>query len=173
VLGWAAAYVVLVVAASVVVLARREPTVVRGDRVFFLTALYVLLAAVVTALRGGGFSLGVLTVSAVVLLAGWLLRSRWWVIGAESDVVAMAIEECASRLCAPSERGSGECRVMVPGGAVHLRIAPAGRSTMIVFVADAKHRKAHLFRRLLAKQYRSVTPTIRLGPARTSGNSRP
>ena len=46
----------------------------------------------------------------------------------------------------------------------HLRIVPAGRSTMIVFVADAKHRKAHLFRRLLAKQYRAVTPTIRLGP---------
>jgi len=168
VLGWAAAYVVLVVAAFVVVFARREPTVVRGDRIFFLTALYVLLAAGVTALRGGRFSLGVLAAVIAVLLAGWLLRSRWWVIGAESDVVAAAIEECAARLCAPSERGTGECRVMVPGGAVHLRIVPAGRSTMIVFVADARHRKAHLFRRLLAKQYRAVTPTIRLGPAPTS-----
>ena len=102
--------------------------------------------------------------SVVVLLAGWLLRSRWWVVGAEPDVVAATIEECASRLCAPSERGPGECRVTVPGGALHLRIVPARRSTMIVFVADAKHRKAHLFRRLLAKQYRAVTPTIRLGP---------
>jgi hypothetical protein len=168
VLGWAAAYVVLVVAASVVVLARREPTVVRGDSVFLLTALYVLLAAGVTALRGGRFSLGVLAASVAVLLAGWFLRSRWWVIGAEPDVVTTTIEECASRLCAPSERGTGECRVIVPGGALHLRIAPAGRSTMIVFVADARHRKAQLFRRLLAKQYRAVTPTIRLGPSPTS-----
>ena len=167
-LGWTAAYVVLVVAAFVVVLARREPTVVRGDRIFLLTALYVLLAAGVTTLRGGRFSLGVLAATVVVLLAGWLLRSRWWVIGAEPDVVATTIEECAARLCAPSERGSGACRVMVPGGAVHLRVAPAGRSTMIVFVAVAKHRKAHLFRRLLAKQYRAVTPTIRLGPSPTS-----
>jgi len=168
VLGWAAAYVVLVAAAFVVVLARREPTVVRGDRIFLLTALYVLMAAGVTTVRGGRLSLGVLVVSVVVLAASWLLRSRWWVVGAEPDVVATTIEECASRLCAPSERGTGECRVMVPGGAVHLRIAPAGRSTMIVFVADAKHRKAHLFRRLLAKQYRAVTPTIRLGPTPTS-----
>ena len=163
-LGWAAAYVVLVAAAFVVVLARREPTVVRGDYVFLLTAMYVLVAAGVTAIRGGRLSLGVLAVSVVVLLAGWLLRSRWWVVGAEPDVVAATIEECASRLCAPSERGPGECRVTVPGGALHLRIVPARRSTMIVFVADAKHRKAHLFRRLLAKQYRAVTPTIRLGP---------
>ena len=164
-LGWAAAYVVLVAAAFVVVLARREPTVVRGDYVFLLTALYVLMAAGVTTLRGGRFSLGVLAASVVVLLAGWLLRSRWWVVGAGPDVVAATIEECASRLCAPSERGTGECRVRMPGGALHLRIVPAGRSTMIVFVADAKHRKAHLFRRLLAKQYRAVTPTIRLGPS--------
>jgi hypothetical protein len=168
VLGWAAAYVVLVVAAFVVVLARREPTVVRGDQIFLLTGLYVLLAAGVTAVRDGRFSLGVLAGSTAVLLVAGLLRSRWWVIGAEPDVVAATIEECASRLCAPSERGTRECRVMVPGGAVHLRIAPAGRSTMIVFVADAKHRKAHLFRRLLAKQYRAVTPTIRLGASPTS-----
>jgi len=165
VLGWAAAYVVLVAAAFVVVLARREPTVVRGDYIFLLTALYVLVAAGVTTLRGGRFSLGVLAASVVVMLAGWLLRSRWWVVGAGPDVVAATIEECASRLCAPSERGTGECRVTVPGGALHLRIVPAGRGTMIVFVADAKHRKAHLFRRLLAKQYRAVTPTIRLGPS--------
>jgi hypothetical protein len=169
VLGWAAAYVVLVAAAFVVVLARREPTVVRGDRIFLLTALYVLMAAGVTTVRGGRLSLGVLVVSVVGLAASWLLRSRWWVVGAEPDVVATTIEECASRLCAPSERGTGECRVMVPGGALHLRVVPAGRSTMIVFVADAKHRKAHLFRRLLAKQYRAVTPTIRLGPSPRPG----
>jgi len=169
VLGWAAAYVVLVAAAFVVVLARREPTVVRGDRIFLLTALYVPMAAGVTTVRGGRLSLGVLVVSVVVLAASWLLRSRWWVVGAEPDVVATTIEECASRLCAPSERGTGECRVMVPGGALHLRVVPAGRSTMIVFVADAKHRKAHLFRRLLAKQYRAVTPTIRLGPSPRPG----
>ena len=41
---------------------------------------------------------------------------------------------------------------------------------MIVFVADAQHRKAYLFRRLLAKQYRAVTPTIRLGKALASAD---
>lgn len=170
-LVWAAAYVVLVVAAAVVVLARREPTIVRGDWVFLLTALYVLLAAAVTALRGGRFSLGVLAATAVVLIAGWLVQSRWWVIGQDSHAVVAVIEECASRLCAPSARGPDECRVTVPGGAVHLRVAPVGRSTMIVFVASAMHRKAHLFRRLLAKQYRSVMPTIRLGGPGSAGDT--
>jgi hypothetical protein len=164
VLVWAAVYVALVVVAAVIVLARREPTVVRGDWVFLLTALYVLVAAAVTAVRGGRFSLGVLAGTVIVLMAGWLVQSRWWVIGAASSVVAVTIDECASRLCAPAASRPGECEVTVPGGAIRLRIMPAGRgSTMIVFVASAKHRKSELFRRLLAKQYRSVMPTIRLG----------
>ena len=162
-LGWAAAYVVLVIAASAVVLARREPTVVRGDWVFLLTAVYVLVAVAITALRGGSISLGVAAGTVVVLLGCWLARSRWWVIGQGSGAVVAVIEECASRLCAPSERGSDACIVTVPGGVMHLRIAPVGQSTMIVFVASAGHRKVRLFRRLLAKQYRSVMPTIRIG----------
>ena len=170
-LVWAAAYVLLVVVASVVVVARREPTIVRGDWVFLLTALYVLLAAAVTALRGGRFSLGVLAGTIVVLVAGWFVQSRWWVIGVESGVVVATIQECAARLCAPSAHTIGECIVSVPGGAVQLRIAPVGSSTMIVFVRSAKHRKAHLFRRLLAKQYRPVMPTINLGVLGGSRNS--
>jgi hypothetical protein len=162
----AAAYVALVAIAVALVLARRDPTIVRGDWVFLLTSLFVLLAATITAWRGGRFSLGVLAVTVVVLLAGWLVQSRWWVIGASSDAVTTTIEECAAWLCAPSVRADGACTVTVPGGVVRLRIAPAGRSTMIVFVASANHRKAHLFRRLLAKQYRSVMPPVRIGPQR-------
>jgi hypothetical protein len=171
VLGWAAAYVALVLAASVVVRARREPTIVRGDWIFLLTALYVLIGAAVTALRGGRLSLGVLSGAVVVLLAGWFIQSRWWVIGQDSGAVVTAIEECASRLCAPSARGSDHLTLAVPGGVVHLRVAPVGRSTMIVFVASARHRKVQLFRRLLAKQYKSVMPTIRLGGPERSRNT--
>ena len=163
-LVWAAVYAGLAVLAAVAVVARREPTIVRGDWVFLLTALYVLLAAVLTAFRGGRFSLGELAGTVIVLTVGLLVQSRWWVIGATSQVVTATVEECASRLCAPAATGEGECTVTVPGGAVQLRIAPAGSgSTVIVFVASAKHRKAQLFRRLLAKQYRSVMPPIRLG----------
>jgi hypothetical protein len=167
VLLWAAVYVALMIAAAAVVLARREPTVVRGDWVFLVTSLFVLLAAAVTAWRGGRFSLGTLAVTTLVLLAGWVVQSRWWVVGASSVAVTATIEECAARLCAPAAVVAGACTVSVPGGVVQLRIAPAGRSTMIVFVASAKHRKAHLFRRLLAKQYRDVIPTIRIGPERS------
>ena len=149
--------------AIMIVLVRREPTIVRGDWIFLLTSLYVLLTGAVTALRGDRFSLGMLVATVLVLLAGWYAQSRWWVIGVRPDAVAATIEECAGRLCAPAERASGSCTVTVPGGSIRLRIAPAGRSTVIVFVASAKHRKTHLFRRLLAKQYRSVMPTIRIG----------
>ena len=162
-LAWAAVYAALAVVAVVVVLARREPTVVRGDWVFLLTALYLLVAAAVTALRGGRFSLGTLAGASAVLLAGWFVQSRWWVVGADAGTVTTTIEECASRLCAPAERTPGACTVSVPGGAMRLQISGAGRSTMIVFASSANHRKVHLFRRLLAKQYRPVIPTIRLG----------
>ena len=162
-LAWAVAYVVVLVVAAAVVLGRREPTIVRGDWVFLMTALFVLLAAAVTALRGERFSLGVLAATVVVLLVGWLVQSRWWVVGAGTHAVAATVDECASRICAPATRAGPESTIVVPGGAVRLRIAPAGKSTMIVFVASSRHRKADLFRRLLAKQYRSVMPTIRLG----------
>jgi len=160
---WAAAYVVIALAAAVVVLARREPTIVRGDWIFLLTSLFVLAAAVVTALGGGRFSLGALAVTVLVLIAGWVVQARWWVVGADSATVVATIDECASRLCAPTTRAGRESSVTVPGGAIRLRIAPAGRSTVIVFVSSVRHRKATLFRRLLAKQYRPVVPTLRLG----------
>ncbi len=163
-LGWAIAYVALGLVATAIVQARREPTIVRGDWLFLLTALYVLLAAIVTAARGGRFSLGVLAASSLVLLAGWLLQSRWWVVGAPSAAVTAAVEECAARLCAAATTSQGSCTVVVPGGVVRLRITPVtAASTMIVFVESARHRKTELFRRLLAKQYRPVMPTIRLG----------
>ena len=165
-LAWAAAYVALVIVAAAVVLARREPTIVRGDWVFLLTSLFVLLVAMVSALRGNRFSLGMLLATIVVLLAGWFVQSRWWVIGVPPDAVTTTIEECAARLCAPSVRAAGACTVTVPGGAVRLRVAPVGGSTVIQFVASSRHRKAHLFRGLLAKQYRPVMPTLRVGGSR-------
>jgi hypothetical protein len=163
VIVWAAAYLVVAAAAAGIVLARREPTVVRGDWVFLLTSLFVLVAATVTAWRGGRFSLGLLAVTVLVLMAGWLVQARWWVVGASSDAVATTVGECASRVCAPTTRAGAECTVTVPGGIIRLRIAPAGDATVIVFMTNAKHRKAQLFRRLLAKQYHSVMPTIRVG----------
>jgi hypothetical protein len=163
VLAWAIAYAVILTVAVVVVFARREPTIVRGDWVFLLTSLFVLVAALVTAFRGERFSLGVLAVTVLVLLAGWVAQSRWWVIGAPASVVVATVDECASRLCASATHAEDESTISVPGGAVRLRIAAAGASTMIVFVASSKHRKADLFRKLLAKQYRSVIPTIRVG----------
>ena len=162
-LVWAAAYAVLAGVAAVLVRARREPTIVRGDWIFFLTAVYVLVAAVVTALQGGRFSLGVLAGTVAVLVAGWVVQSRWWVVGAGVDAVVATIEECASRLCAPSTRDAGVCTLTVPGGTLRLRVVDAGQSTMIVFAGHATHRKVQLFRRLLAKQYRPVIPTLRLG----------
>ena len=162
-LVWAAVYLMLAMAATVVVLARREPTVVRGDWVFLLTAMFVLVAALVTAVRGERFSLGELVAVVLVLVAGWLVQSRWWVVGASAAAVGVTVDECASRLCAAAARSGRDATVTVPGGAIRMRIAPAGQSTVIVFVSSTKHRKVALFRRLLAKQYRSVVPTIRLG----------
>ena len=168
-LGWAIAYVTVGLVASAAVLARREPTIVRGDWVFFLTAFYVLVATVATVVRGDRITLGALAMIAVVLMAAWLVRTRWWVIGAASHAVTITLQDCAARLCAPASLLDGECTVAVPGGAVRLRIAPVTTdSTMIVFIASTRHRKTELFRRLLAKQYRSVVPPIRIGGPRSA-----
>jgi hypothetical protein len=111
----------------------------------------------------------VLATTVIVLIAGWTLQARWWIVGAKSDVVITHIEQCASRLCAPATRTANECTISVPGGAMRLRLTSAGASTMIVFISNAKHKKVELFRRLLAKQYRAVMPTIRLGSSAGAG----
>ena len=162
-LAWATAYVVIAVAAAALVLVRRDPTIVRGDWIFLLTALFVLLAAIATAVTGSRFSLGELAGVVAVLIAGWFVQARWWVVGAAPAAVGVMVDECASRLCAPLARTGQDAVVTVPGGAIRMRIAPAGRSTVIVFLSSAKHRKVALFRRLLSKQYRAVMPTLRVG----------
>ena len=168
-LGWAIAYVAVGLVASALVLARREPTIVRGDWVFSLTALYLLLTTVAVVLRGDGVTLGMIVTIVVVLTATWLVRTRWWVIGAPSHAVATTMQDCAARLCAPAAVSDGVCTIQVPGGAVRLRIAPmASASTVIVFLSSTRHRKTELFRRLLTKQYRPVMPTIRIGNPRGS-----
>ena len=166
---WAIAYVAVGLVASALVLTRREPTIVRGDWVFLLTALYVLVATVVAIVRGDGLTLGMVMTVAVALAATWLVRTRWWVIGASFHRVAATLQDCAARLCAPAALSDGVCTVQVPGGAVRLRITPmTATSTMIVFLSSTRHRKTELFRRLVTKQYRSVMPTIRIGNPRTS-----
>lgn len=168
-LGWAIAYVAAGLVASAAVLARREPTIVRGDWIFLLTALYVLIATVVTLAREDRVTLGMAAMILVALAAAWFVRDRWWVIGASLPAVATTLQECASRLCAPATLEDNTCTVTVPGSTVRLRLAAVtAESTMIVFVSNTRHRKGTLFRRLLAKQYRSVVPPIRLGGPRSA-----
>lgn len=163
-MAWAAAYAALLIVTLVLVSLRREPTVVRGDWVFLVTSLFLIAATVITALRGGRFSVGPVIAAALVLAVGWLARSRWLIIGASPPAVGATIDECGSRLCAAVERSTSDVAIAIPGGAMRLRVTPlAGGSTLIVFVTTPPHRKADLFRRLLAKQYRPVLPTIRLG----------
>ncbi len=163
-LVWAAGYAAFLILVLVVVAARREPTAVRGDWLFLFTSLFLLAATIVTGLRGDRFGLGTLLTAVLVVAVGWFVRSRWLIIGASAFAVGTTIGECAARLRAPVERSVTECSVAVPGGAMRLRIASVARgSTMIVFVMTPRHRKAELFRRLLAKQYRPVLPTIKLG----------
>ena len=86
-LGWAAAYVLIAVAATTVVLARREPTVVRGDWVFLVTALFVGILAVQGRRMDEQRFADVLsqfkrdTDNEWERLAGLLLRAKDWVAG--------------------------------------------------------------------------------------------
>lgn len=162
-LTWAAAYAGILLVAAAVVLLRREPTAVRGDWFFLFTAAFVLVALVASLPRG--IELPVLLGAAVLLGAGWLARSHWLVVGADVPTVTATVEECAARLCAAAGRAGRRCTVTVPSGEVSMRLTAATpRATLVSFGRMPVHRKAELFRKLFAKQYRRVLPTIRIGP---------
>jgi hypothetical protein len=161
---WLAGFAALVIVCAATVLLRREPTLVRGGTIFFLSALYVALACGFLAWRGDSVPPHVLIAGLLALAVSASLAPWWFVLGGSSNAVIAIMEECFKRVCARYERSDAGFVMSVPGGGLHIRLhdlSPA-RVTALSFRARPAHRKGDLFLRLLRKQYHSVLPTIRI-----------
>jgi hypothetical protein len=160
--GWLAAYGALVAAAAGLAVLRPGATLWRGPGVLIFNALFVGIAAGAALVVAGAPRAVPAAAAGALLLASWALRSRWLVVGADDASVGAVIESSARRMCAPCERVDGGYRLLLPDE-LRVRLRPVGaRSTLLTFDVAPRHRKAKLFRRLLAKQYHGALPTLRI-----------
>lgn len=161
---WLIAFAALVVVSAATVFLRKEPSLVRGSTVFLFTLLYVALAWSFLAWRTGGIPARMLAAGIIALALAGLMAPWWFVFGGPGTAVAGIIEVCFGRVCAQYRRVDAGYVMTVPGGDFHVRLhaAPVRSLTLLSFREAPAHRKGHLFRQLLRKQYRGALPTVRI-----------
>lgn len=162
--AWLVAFAALVIVCVMTVFVRREPTLLRGSTVFQFAVLYVALAWGFLAWRSGGIPPRMLLAGIGALAVTGAMAPWWFVLGGPRTAVAALIEVCFGRVCAQYRRSDSGFVMTVPGGDFHVRLhaVPLRKLTVLSFREDPAHRKGHLFRQLLLKQYRGVLPTIRI-----------
>jgi hypothetical protein len=86
------------------------------------------------------------------------------VLGGPRAAVVSTLEVCLGRVCAVYERRDAGFVMTHPAGPLHISVhaLPWTRVSAVSLRARPTYKKADLFRRLFAKQYRGVLPTPRI-----------
>jgi hypothetical protein len=155
----AAAYLAIVLAGVVLLLCGRETMLVRGERVFRFTAVFVLVALGSLALRWVRPTPGVVAFWAVSLTCSLLIRERWILVHYHPGATAEVLEAALTMLLIPSERTGpryslklGDRPAIVTVRGIIWGIA------LLTFAAPDGYKKMQLLRALLAKRFRPVFP---------------
>jgi hypothetical protein len=156
--------VVLVIVLAVTILARRSPTLFRGGHFLVVTGMIVAAAAMHLAVIGEPVPLRVFVIGALALGLALLMSPYWFVIGGTRAAIPDVIQLCFRRVCADFTRSGDGFAMVVPGGAMLVRMHPLpfDRITAISFLPRPAHRKGELFRKLLVKQYAAPYPTLKI-----------
>jgi hypothetical protein len=165
--AWLAGYAAIVALCAITVLVRREPTLLRGRSAFIFTTLYVALAAASIAWRHTRSTPAspLAIASAAIALTITAIAAPWWfVLGGPRAAVVSTLEICLGRVCAVYERKDAGFIMTIPAGGMHISVhaLPWTRVSVVSLRAKPPYRKADLLRRLFAKQYRGVFPTLRI-----------
>lgn len=165
--GWLAGYAAIVAVCAITVLVRREPTLLRGRSAFTFTTLYVALAWAALAWQDARvfpFSPLGFGAAAVAMVITGTAAPWWFVLGGPHAAVVSTLEVCLGRVCAVYERKDTGFIMKIPAGGMHISVhaLPWTRVTVVSLRAKPPYKKADLLRRLFAKQYRGVLPTLRI-----------
>jgi hypothetical protein len=160
---WAGGYLGVLMFVVVRAALGREATLVSGRFLFAFTVVYAAAALVASLVTGSSISVIALAWIAGLAIAAWLSRAHALAFGELEARTAEVLVECGRRVCLTGELTAGGYRFPLPGGALDVRLRAVGRGvTLITFRAAPGHRKAQLFEKLVAKQYRRPLPVIRV-----------
>jgi hypothetical protein len=155
----AAAYLAIVLAGAVFLFGRRETTLLRGERMFRLTAVFVMVALVSLAIPRVRPAPGVVAFWAASMACSTLIRKRWILFHYDLRTTAEVLEAAMTMLLIPFERAGPRYTLTIderPAVVSVWRIVP--RIALLTFAAHDGHKKMELFRALLAKRLRPVFP---------------
>lgn len=131
----------------------------RGERVFRLTAVFALVSLVPLAIRWVRPTPGVVAFWAVSLACSIPIRERWILVHYDPRATAELLEAALTMLLIPSERTGPRYTLKLgdrPAIVTVRRIVPG--IALLTFVAQGGHKKMQLLRALLAKRFQPVFP---------------
>jgi hypothetical protein len=165
---WIAAYVAILLAGSLLVAVRSEPTVLVGSSYLLFNTAFAALSVAAPLLTGQELAPLSTSFWALLVLGSWMTRSSWLIVGASHGQVREAVERCLMKLRIDVRESDGDFLVApAPATATgekepRIRIRDVPRGVLVRFQNRARTRKLELFESLLAKQYRSVLPRLRV-----------
>lgn len=145
---WIAAYVAILLVGSLLVAVRSEPTALVGSSYLLFNMAFAALAVATPLVTGQELAPLSASFWALLVLASWMARFSWLIVGAGGAEVLEAIEGCLMKLRIEKDPG------------IRIRGVPGG--VLVRLQNRARTRKLQLFESLLAKQYRSVVPRLRV-----------
>lgn len=157
-------YGAIVALCAITVFVRREPTLLRGRSAFIFTTLYVAVAFVSIAWQHAHVSPFAVGAAIVAIVITGIAAPWWFVLGGPRAAVVSILEVCLGRVCAVYERTDAGFLMKMPAGGMRISVhaLPWTRVSILSLRAKPPYKKADLLRRLFAKQYRGVFPTLRI-----------
>jgi hypothetical protein len=154
-----AAYLAIVLAGVVCLLLGRGTALLRGERVFRLTAAFVAIALAVSAVRHVRPPLGAAAFWAVSLAGSLLVRKRWILVHHNPRATAKLLETAMAMLLIPYERAGPRYTLQIGAHPAVVEVSRIGLGiALLTCAAHDGHKKMELLRALVAKRLRPVFP---------------
>jgi hypothetical protein len=137
---------------------------VRGVTLFRLGALLAALLLLPPLVRGAMPGVAAALIATAALAAGAAGRNRWWVLRIHRDQLEDALtRSCRMVLATPAVAADG-VRVRLPKAQLVIRVRALGRRAFELRFRGPwhAHRKATLLRAVIAKQFETPLPRLRI-----------
>ena len=156
-----ASYVLLVAVIAAGLLLAREPVALKGRAIFALNGAFVAAGAALQ-LLGAHFPVALwLLLSAVALLAGWVVDRIWILVHTDQDSASATVAMSLNRLLIKAKVDGRRYRLEAQPRSASINVM-AWRDGIVVlnFSGDWHQNKVRLARGYLAKQFRGVLPPV-------------
>ena len=158
---WVAGYAAALIIWLIVLAAGRKPTLWKGRALVYLNAATVGVLVVVMLARQQHPGFGLYVLGALLLASAAVARNAWVLLHIDRREIDRVLERCFAQTRTQFDKTRQGYTVSAGG---HMQVAVSRMLTMhtVRFMGSSNSRKAQLIRALIAKQFHSSFPTVRI-----------